>query len=111
MELITIPDGNTLLNSWHLWQFLCLAMVTQAFVFLIYGLRYAKVILWGTFILLVFLPLLAVINRGYKGGGITPAETIFFAFVSHPGIFWGVTIVALVVGQFWCESRFVSSEH
>ena len=108
-DLITIPNGNALVESWRAWQFLFLAVATQVFVLLIYRLKYRRFILWATYMGLAFLPLIILSTFGYKGGR-SASETTFFVFVSHQWLFWLITIAALILGQAWCERRFATLE-
>ena len=120
-EKITIPNGNTLVESWHIWQFLCVAVCTQVFVLLIYPLKYRRFILWGTYLGCIFVPLIISIlsisrilsispHDVSRGESLSTNEAVFFAFVAHQWIFWFVTILALLMGQLWCERRFARLE-
>jgi hypothetical protein len=109
-SIITIPNGNALVESWRSWEFLSLAVGVQVFLFLIYRLPYRRFIVWGTYMAFVFVPLLRIMIRGFKGGGPSPGVTMFFAFAAHQSLFWPMTIGALILGQAWCERRFASLE-
>ena len=109
-DLVTIPNGNALVESWRAWQFLFLAIGTQVFVLLIYRLKYRRFILWAAYLGLAFLPLIIISTVGYKRAGLSPGETMFFVFVSHQWLFWLITIAALILGQAWCERRFATLE-
>jgi hypothetical protein len=110
-DIITIPKGKALVEGWHSWQFLSLAIGTQLFILLIYPLKYGKYILWTTYLGLIFVPLLTIMSIGYKSGGASSGESMFFAFVAHQTLFWIITIAALLLGQLWCERRFARIEH
>jgi hypothetical protein len=110
-DIITIPNGKALVEGWHAWQFLSLAIGTQLFILLIYPLKYGRYILWTTYLGLIFVPLLTIMSIGYKRGGASPSEAMFFAFVAHQPLFWMITIAALLLGHLWCERRFAGLEH
>jgi len=110
-DMITIPDGSALVASWHIWQVLSLAVVTQAFVLLISRLKYRRLVLIGTYLCLVFIPLLTILSIGSRRDGPSLTESTFFAFVSHQCLIWLLTIAALLVAQLWCERRFANLEH
>jgi hypothetical protein len=37
-------------------------------------------------------------------------EHLFFTFAAHQAVFWVLTALALILGQFWCERRFAGLE-
>jgi hypothetical protein len=110
-DMITIPNGNALVASWHIWQFLSLAVITQVFVLLISRLKYRRLILFGTYSGLILIPLLAIMRIGRNAEGPSLTESMFFSFVSHQWLIWLTTIAALLLAQLWCERRFANSEH
>jgi hypothetical protein len=109
--LITIPNGNTLVESWRSLQFLYVAIGTQVFVLLIHPLKYRKFILWGTYLALTLFPLLTIMSGMHKSAGPLSSVTIFFAFAGHQWLAWLMATAALILGQVWCERRFASLEH
>jgi hypothetical protein len=109
-QTITIPNGNTLVEGWRLWWFMCAAIGAQVFVYLIYPLKYRKFIWWGTYLVAVFLPLLAVLRHAQEVGHLSTQERMFFAFVEHQPLFWSMAIAGLILAQLWCERRFSQLE-
>jgi len=110
-KTITIPYGNLLVEGWRLWLFLCTALGSQMLIFLIYPLKYRRFILWGTYIGIVFLPLLMLHGSISANDESLPFnEKVFFVFAANQLLLWLVTILALIIGQLWCEHRFVRME-
>lgn len=109
-DIITIPDGNVLLESWRSLKFLCFAIGTQVFALLIYPLKFRRFVLWGAYLTLVFVPLFILRSDAHKNGDLSPTVLMFFAYVAHQWLFWSVLILALAFGQVWCERRFSTLE-
>jgi len=107
---ITIPNGNTMVQGWRLWVFMCIAIGTQVLVYLVYPLRYRRFICWGAFAVIIFVPLATALVRIREGGSFSPKETLFFGFVAHQPLCWVGAIAALILVQLWCESRFSRME-
>jgi hypothetical protein len=107
---ITIPNGNALVEGWHFWQILCLAIGIQLFVMLIYRQRHRRYILWGSYIVLIYISIFTVGVFASKSDSLSANEVGFIAFASHQALFWVVTIAALLLGQLWCERRFTGFE-
>ena len=80
------------------------------FVYLIYPLKYRRLILWGAYLGVIFLPLLMLGNHAQKVESLSTKETVFFSFVAHQSLFWFMSILALLFGQLWCERRFARLE-
>jgi hypothetical protein len=107
---ITIPNGKALIEAWRLWLFMSTAIGVQVFVYLVYPLKYRKLILWGAILVVIFTPLLTLGYRLHEVESTSSKEMVFFAFVSHQALFWVITISALLLGQLWCERRFSQME-
>ncbi|MGA3172001.1 MAG: hypothetical protein ABSE62_13420 [Chthoniobacteraceae bacterium] len=107
---ITIPNGITLVDSWHVWQILSLAIVIQLFAVLIYKQKYRRYILWISYIVLIYVSIFVLTAHTPKDGSLSDDETMFLSFAAHQTLFWIVTIAALLFGQLWSERRFAGFE-
>jgi hypothetical protein len=107
---ITIPNGNALVESCHLWISLITAMGTQVLIFLIYPLKYRRFIFWAIYLGVIFIPLLSLRNSTSRDEKLSSDEIFFFSFVAHQPLFWFLTALALILGQLWCERRFARLE-
>jgi len=106
-EEITIRNGTSLVGLYHIWIYLCIAVCTEVFVYLIYPLRYRQIILWVTFYACVFIPSARFVLHT---NGPSLGETVFFAYVAHQALLWITAIAAVILGHLWCERRFERME-
>lgn len=109
-EEITIPNGNVLVEAWHLWIFLLTAIGTQVLIFLLYPLKYRRFIFWGIYIGIIFIPLFSIRSSASMDEKLSPNESLFLSFAAHQFLFWILMALALVLGQLWCERRFARLE-
>jgi hypothetical protein len=107
--VISIPQGSLLVESWQFWQFVVVALGAQALLLSLYTLKHRVVIFYVLFMACIFAPLVFFVR---SIGKHTPSlmMTLFFAFAAHPITFGALTVLALVVGELWCERRFASLE-
>jgi hypothetical protein len=110
LNTISIPNGNTLVQSWRLWLFTSAAIGGQLFVYSVYQFKYRRYIFWGAMAVVFSVPLVAIFADIHDPVGFPPRATLFFAFVSHQGLCWLGAIAALIFGQLWCERRFSRTE-
>jgi len=111
--MITLPHGYVLIGSWRLWSFLCTAIATQIFLFLICSLRYQKFLFWVGCLALMFGPLQILSptrNEILWFYFYHSNEILFIHFASHQLLCWLIAITALILAQLWCESRFSRME-
>lgn len=108
--VISVPNGNVLVESWHLWVFAFTAIGTQVLLFLIYPLKYRKVIFWVVYLGALFIPLFLLPHGASKTEQLSPNEIVFFSFATHQAFFWILAGLALLFGELWCERRFAQFE-
>jgi len=107
---ITIPNGNALVESCHLWVFLFTAIGTQVLIFLIYPLKYRRWIFWTIYLGVIFIPLFGLRNTALRDEKLSSNEMFFFSFVAHQPLFWFLAALAFILGELWCERRFARLE-
>ncbi|HUB67684.1 MAG TPA: hypothetical protein VL981_09390 [Candidatus Methylacidiphilales bacterium] len=109
-SLIFLPWGKVLVGKWQAWLFIISALATQILLMLVYPLKRRTFIFYALFFILIFghvwIAFLDVHNNV-----VPPVEHLFFVFASHQMLFWGLTVIAVVIGQLWCERRFAALEH
>jgi hypothetical protein len=109
-EEITIPRGNILVESWHLWAYLFAALGTQLLIFVVYPFKYRRFVLIAIYMGLIFAPLLAIRSSAARDERLSSDETLFFSFVAHQPLAWILMALALILAQLWCERRFARME-
>lgn len=106
--LVSIRSGYVLIAAWRVWVVLALALIVQAFVYLIHPFRHRRYFFWAMIFLVSFAPMLST----YATRGSMPwDEYLFFRFAAYQSSFWILTLAALIVCQLWCERRFGRLEH
>jgi len=106
-DLVSIPSGNVLIAAWHIWEFLVVACLVQALVYLLYPLKHRRSIFWISIAVVSLSPLLGLFGH-YDT--VPLYEALFFRFASHQALFWSGALVALIAGQAWSEWRFARLE-
>jgi len=109
-DIIIIPNGNTLLESWRVWSSLCVAIGVQVFVYFIYPFKHRSYFVWGFFVAVLLVPITTILAYRNAGAIVSPSETLFLAFVARQPLFWLGTIAPLIYAQLWCENRFSRTE-
>jgi hypothetical protein len=113
-NILSIPTGNRILAAWHCWQVVTCAAVVQMVTFLVYPWPYRKYILWSLYGLGIFLPLVSIWLPSTKIPSshetLPSGEHLFFIFAAHQLIFWGETLLFVLLAQLWCERRFAQLE-
>jgi hypothetical protein len=107
---ITIPNGNMLIGSWRIWTILSVAIVVQLFFLAIYPLKYRLAVLTVAFFAVIGLPLFITLRLISRSDVPSFNEPMFFIFTAHQAMAWVLTIVAIFLGQVWCERRFAGLE-
>jgi hypothetical protein len=111
---ITLPSGNLLAGAWHLWTCLLAAVAAQVFIFLIYPFKYRRALFFTVYFGVIFGPVLFMFyNLKHIAGRpeeLSLDERLFFTFAAHQPELWILTGAAVILGELWCERRFVRME-
>jgi hypothetical protein len=110
LSLISIPQGNVLVDSWHLWMFAVTALGVQVLLALVHPLKHRTFIFFTVFLICIFsLPFEEL--KLMRADGASRMVLFFFSFAAHQAAFWIVTAFVLILGQLWCEHRFCRLDH
>ena len=115
-HLIQIPLGHVLIGIWCMVIAALITLVTQMILLVLWHIPYRTVVFFVVFGFLAFSPafymfyLASSIRSGAKEK-IDLLDNAFVHFAQHPALYSLLAMVAIVVGQLWCERRFVKIEH
>ena len=106
LNVVSIRSGYVLIAAWRAWVVLMLALIVQGFVYFIHPFRHRRYCFWAMLLLVSLAPMLSTFQRS----SMPWDEYLFFRFAAYQSSFWILALAALIVGQFWCERRFVRLE-
>jgi hypothetical protein len=106
-NLVSIPSGHVLVETWRAWQFLVLAVLVQAFVYFIHPYRFRRYFFWAMLLAVSTAPLWTTLSRH---GSDSLEEHLFFCYAANQAVFWLTAAGAMILGQYWCERRFAQLE-
>jgi len=107
--LISMVNGNVLIESWHVWIFAMATLAVQPVLLLLYPLKHRLFIFYALFVGAIFGMLFFQFHH-LRDSMPSFTERLFFAFAAHTGLFWVFTVLIFMGIQFLCERRFASME-